>query len=339
MRDLLSWNLYLGRWCGVQLRLHVLFLLFFVFAIPTRGDDPALIAGWYGLAALGLLLASTLLHEIGHCLAARSLGSTPDQIMLWPLGGLVPVCPSQDPQREWMTALGGPVANLLVCAVLAPILLLSSESQLVSFTLPPTDAKGEFSWPLVIALAFWLNWMLVVVNLLPAMPLDGGRALRALLWLRFDYRTAVLQVAWIAKLTAVGLVIGGWFLSGSYPFVWIGFALFAILLWFSARQEAEKVLDHDPEESSFGYDFSQGYTSLERAYDGSRKARPSALRRWIDNRRDEKQRRKREIEQLEDRRMDDVLARLHEVGVEGLSPEERSLLERVSARYRNRQRG
>lgn len=339
MRDLLSWNIYLGRWCGVQLRLHVFFLLFAVFAVPTRSADAAADAGWYGLTALGLLLASALLHEIGHCLTARYLGSNPDQIMLWPLGGLVPVCPSQDPHRELLTALGGPIANLLVCVSLAPILLMTENGHLVSFSLPPATPGSELSWALVVALAFWLNWVLAVVNLLPAMPLDGGRALRALLWQRSDYRTAVLQVAWAAKLTAVVLLVVGWLLSGDYPFVWVGFALFALLLWFSARQEADKVLDNELDEGLFGYDFSQGYTSLERTVDAGRKPRPSAVRQWIANRRDQKIRRQREIELQEDLRVDDVLARLHEVGVERLSSEERALLHRVSTRYRNRTRG
>lgn len=339
MRDLLSWNLYLGRWCGVQLRLHVFFLLFFLFAVPARSGEPGLIAGWYGLAALGLLLASTLLHEIGHCLAARALGALPEQIVLWPLGGLLPVCPSQDAQREWITAVGGPVANLVACILLAPILLIMEHADWVRFTLPPVDPSGEFSWPLLLALAFWLNWMLLVVNLLPALPLDGGRALRALLSLRFDYRTAVLQAAWIARLTAVLLVVSGWYLSGTYSFVLVGFSFFAILIWFSARQEVDKVLDQDADDGTFGYDFSQGYTSLERGVEVVRRPRPSALRQWIDNRRQHKLRQRRELELLEDRRMDDVLVRLHEVGVDGLSPEERALLERVSARYRNRQRG
>ena len=338
MRDPLSWNLYLGRWCGVQVRLHVFFLLFAVLAVPTRNEGPVAAGQWYLLTALGLLLASTLIHEIGHCLAARYLGSNPDQIMLWPLGGLVPVCPSQDPQREWLTAMAGPVINLLICVFLAPVLLLTHHAQLLSFTLPPVEAGDAFSWPLVVALAFWLNWMLAIVNLLPAMPLDGGRALRAILWQRFDYRSAVLQVAWAAKLTALGLVVAGWLLSGTYPFIWVGFALFALLLWFSARQEADKVLDSDSDDGLFGYDFSQGYTSLERTYEAGRKPRPGMLRQWIDNRRDEKLRRQREVEIQEDLRVDDVLARLHELGVDQLSEEERALLNRVSHRYRNRER-
>ncbi|MBL9124174.1 MAG: site-2 protease family protein [Planctomycetaceae bacterium] len=336
MRDLLSWNLYLGRWWGVQVRLHVFFLLFAVFAVPTRAAEAD--GSWYPLAALGLLFASVLLHEIGHCTLARLLGSSPDQIMLWPLGGLVPVCPSQDPQREWMTALGGPLFNFLACLVLAPILLMSNHASLLRFALPPVTAGDAFSWPLLIALAFWLNWMLAVVNLLPAMPLDGGRFLRAVLWQRFDYRSAVLQVAWAAKFTAFALLVAGWWLSGQYPFVWVGFALFALLLWFSARQDTEKALDQDTDDAEFAYDFSQGYTSLERTVETSRKPRPGLLRQWIDQRRDEKQRRQRELEQQEDLRMDDVLARLHKVGVERLSPEDRALLERVSNRYRNRER-
>lgn len=335
MRDLLSWNLYLGRWCGVQIRLHAFFLLLAILAIPAGplGPDES---GWYGLIALALLLASVLWHEVGHCLAARHFGLPPDQVLLWPLGGLTAVGASQDPQREAKVALAGPFANLLVCAALAPMLLVTDNADLIRFSLPPTEADATLSWPLTVALAFWLNGMLVVVNLLPAMPLDGGRALRGLLWRRFDYRSAAMQLAWIARLTAVALVVAGWLLREEHPYLWIVFAIFALLIWFNARHEADKLGDNDPDEGFFGYDFSQGYTSLEQTYETIRRPRPGFLRQWLDHRRELKLRRQLEIESIEDQRVDAILARLHELGPQQLSPEEQALLERVSARYRNR---
>ena len=86
----------------------------------------------------------------------------------------------------------------------------------------------------------------------------------------------------------------------------------------------------------FGYDFSQGYTSLERTTREDSEESSSAITRWMEQRREARQRRQQEIEAEDERQVDSILARLHDVGIEGLSPDERALLQRVSARYRGR---
>jgi hypothetical protein len=86
-----------------------------------------------------------------------------------------------------------------------------------------------------------------------------------------------------------------------------------------------------------GYDFSQGYTSLEQAADTPRRRERNFIQRWLDKRRDVKRRRTREVEEEEERRVDEILARVKDVGLEALAPDERALLQRVSQRYRNRQ--
>ena len=109
----------------------------------------------------------------------------------------------------------------------------------------------------------------------------------------------------------------------------------AIYLYFSARRESQRVDDEVGEDDLFGYDFSQGYTSLERPPAAARH-HPGPLRRWLEQRRQIRERRLRELEAEEERRVDEVLIRIKESGKESLTSEEQSLLERVSARYRNR---
>jgi hypothetical protein len=91
----------------------------------------------------------------------------------------------------------------------------------------------------------------------------------------------------------------------------------------------------ESDDQPFGYDFSQGYTSLEKsAEEPPREAGPNT--RWLEERREARQRRQADIEQEEDRRMDELLARISMHGLQSLSPDERLLLERVAARYRQR---
>ena len=196
-------------------------------------------------------------------------------------------------------------------------------------------------WDVSLKLTFWTNWLLLTVNLLPAFPFDGGLMLRTLLWPALDHRAAGMVVARISKLTALAMCLGAWILrdtqSASVLPAWVPLVLLAMLIYFSAQQEIARLETEEWDEELFSYDFSQGYTSLER---GSEPTRPAAgsMRRWIENRRQQRQRRRQWIEQEEERQVDEILIRLHENGMNGLSAKERAVLNRVSARFRNRQR-
>jgi len=338
MRDFLSWNVSLGRWGGVAVRVHVLFLLFAVIALYLGSQEADMLA--YAVLALAILLVSVLLHEMGHCLAARRLGGDPEQVLLWPLGGLVHAHGSHDPREELLTTLAGPVTNATICLAATPVLLLQGAdvAPLLNPLNPPVP--GAISLQNVLETAFWLNWLLVLVNLVPAFPMDGGRALRCLLWPRFGYRRAVLLVARTAMITAIALPLLAWAfgLYATYPHAWAPLVIFGIFLFFSARQEIESLAEHDPEDGFFGYDFSQGYTSLERGLDTATPFRRSPLRRWLAARRAARLERRMAMEADEERRVDSILARLHETGMEGLSSEDRALLSRVSRRYRDQNR-
>jgi Zn-dependent protease len=344
MRDVLSWSLSLGRWANVQVRLHAFFLLLVVFVLHAATTQAWPL--WYAVSLLGILLASLLLHEAAHVLAARRAGGHADQILIWPLGGLIPAAAPRDVRAELLVAVAGPLANLLAAAATLPALLILKKWslwQLINPLVAPYDGAGAAAaWghlPECLALVFWLNWLLFLVNLLPAFPLDGGRIVHAALWLGIGQRSVTLGAVLVSQLTGLLLLGAAWFVhNGEFSYAWAPLAILGVVSFFSARSEAVGTTDVHRDDDPLGYDFSQGYTSLERDLHGESKAELGPVGRWLEERREARQERQRQIEEDEERRVDDILARLHITGLMGLSPEDRQILDRVSARYRNRQK-
>jgi len=341
MSDLPLWSFYLARLRRVSFRIHPLFVAVAVFAVFLSTSQVGQESLGYGLLAVAVLAASVLAHEAGHLVIAVRVGGAADQIVLGPLGGLaVPEVPRES-QAELLTALAGPLVNLAVVMVSLPLLLASGGSALELLSpLQPIGLHQGSWWLVTLKLVFWINWLLLIVNILPAFPLDGARALRALLTPAVDYRSAALVAVRTSKLTAVGVLILAWLLLGEHSAAvlptWVPLALFAVFIYSNASAEAARIDESEWDEELFNYDFSQGYTSLERTMDPPRKPRGS-MRRWIDNRRELRRRRRQWQEREEERQVDDILVRLHEVGMDGLTTKERALLNRVSARYRDRQ--
>lgn len=338
MRDALGWSLSLGRWFGVCVRLHILFLLFAVFAIAAslRSEDKDLFG--YGLMSLVILLGSVILHEAAHCLAAIAVSAPVERVVLWPLGGLETINSTQDPRQEFRMGVAGPFANLVVSMLVAPILLFAHQNPLVLLNplVPPAGVEG-ITVATVSAMTFWINWVLFTVNLIPAFPLDGGRILRALLCIRFDERVSVTIAARVAQGCAVLICLTGILLYSIFPFVWAPLVVFGIFLFFSANQEIDRYDRESAGQSTFGYDFSQGYTSLDKTFEPVGSQGSGGLRAWIEQRREARQQRQQEVEHEEEQQVDVILTRVHQHGIGGLTKAERSLLNRVSQRYRNRQ--
>ncbi|MHB1033354.1 MAG: M50 family metallopeptidase [Pirellulales bacterium] len=338
----------MGRWAGVHVRLHVSFLILAVVTVFLGSQMPPVLPLWYGAVGLAILFVGVLVHELGHYLTALHVGGDADEIILWPLGGLASATVPNQPHQELAVAMAGPLANLLVCVLLVPALVLWELAAPSGAKMPwaaligpfaPPAGPAEFSWIACLMLAFWVNWFLAIINLLPACPLDGGRAMRAVLWPVLNYPSAILAVMWSTQLIAIGLCLGAWWAGQRHPVAWMPMVLLGIFFFFSARQEAEKLEDSGPGDDSLGYDFSQGYTSLERHFDAaSGPVPPGPVRKWLENRRETREIQRQRSEDEEERRVDDILARLHQTGMQGLSREERALLNRVSARYRNRHR-
>ena len=334
MRDLLSWNVSLGRWAGVNVRLHVSFLVLIVTVLHMGADRTEPNSNVPALVGLAILFLSVVAHELGHCTAAWKLGGRIERSVLGPWGGLTYVAPSRDPRFELLTALAGPAVNLsltLICTVALIAAGLSVERLLNPFTLPELSGRPGVAG--LVALVAWINWAIVLVNSLPAYPLDGARALRAVVRPKFGFRSAV-ALTWRTGFTAAFLLFGAaWFLYDPYPMASLACCLLGIFLYFSSSQEADRLHEMDA-----GNDADPFEERLDAAEDD--RPRPTLLgplRRWLRRRSQERLARRVQRAREEAERADDVLLRLHTYGPQSLSADDRALLERVSARYRRRQ--
>jgi stage IV sporulation protein FB len=355
MRDANLWSIGLGRIDGVRIRLHMFVVLFAVITVflswqemqrvyEFAGESPSL--GWIAMGSVLILLFSVLLHALAHVMASKKLGGRSDLIVLGPLGELQINRYPIHPPAELITFLAGPFTNLIICLVLLPFILFSDASLIgLLYPLAPQGLFEGSQWLLGIKLTFWINWVLLIVNLIPAMPFDGGHIFRsAILCISssISRRQASKVVARFAQLTALGLVIFAWFLRGEPTMgvvpAWLALVLLAVFLFFSTRHdEANETQAEADDEDFFGYDFSEGYTSLERSTQIKEPPRVSPLARWIEKRKALKLQRQEEREIADDNAIDEILVRLHEGGMESLSDNDRAILHRVSERMRQRQ--
>lgn len=346
MRDQTAWSVSLGRWGGVQVRLHIFFLLFTVLTLflssqaGANGQDPAFDP--IALISLLILTASVLWHELWHVHAAHRLGGSVQQSILVPWGGMTTMRPPLDAHSEMIVHLAGPFANAAICLVCLPAVFVIEGLDLVQLLHPIHPHLGDFSsvWTTTLALLFWINWIILLINLIPAFPFDGGRVARCALLHFFSPRLASLIVARFAQFAAVGLVVAGWFLRDANPGgmvpVWFALMMLAIFLFFSATYEPERKEPEEFETDVFGYDFSQGYTSLERTSEPTDDESHSPIAQWLEQRREARRRKEVEQEAEEEVRVDEILAKLHQGGSKSLSEQDREILKRASERYRSR---
>lgn len=183
------------------------------------------------------------------------------------------------------------------------------------------------TWVVWLYRIFYISWILFLFNLIPAYPLDGGRILQSAVWARTDHRRGVVVAAYS------GFVVSVLFLLVSIIFneaLFMGLALFMLYSASLALQQLEL------EDGPFGYDFSAGYTSLEKDDEKPRKPKQASwFTRWRQARRARKLQIQAEERQRDEERMDLLLEKIARTGKESLTDEEKRFLERVSARKRN----
>ncbi|HWB10405.1 MAG TPA: M50 family metallopeptidase [Pirellulales bacterium] len=143
-----------------------------------------------------VVFAIVTVHEFGHALACRQVGGKANQIMLWPLGGLALVQPPPRPGALFWTIAAGPLVNLLLVPVTFAVSIAAEGAGLRNVN---SDA-AHFLWSIA-----WINAGLLIFNLLPLYPLDGGRLLQALLWFVVGRAWSLRIVGAIGFVGALGL--------------------------------------------------------------------------------------------------------------------------------------
>ncbi|HEX6035009.1 MAG TPA: site-2 protease family protein [Anaerolineales bacterium] len=228
----MKWQWKLGTFAGIDVFVHATFLLL----IGWIGYSHWLQYGTIAKVAEGILFIlalflSVVLHEYGHALTARKYGIKTRDITLYPIGGVARLERMPDkPIEELWVALMGPAVNVVIAAILFVYLYVSGGlAQLTDLTV----ASGSFLTRLML-----VNISLVVFNLLPAFPMDGGRVLRALLAMRMDYVRATQVAASIGQGMAFLFGLAGLF---GNPFL----LFIAFFVWIGASQEASMVQMRD----------------------------------------------------------------------------------------------
>ncbi len=324
----LFWSFPIGTWFLTHVRVSVFFPLLVLVLAYRLGDFQL------GLVFSVILLFSVLMHEFGHIVAARMTGGGGDEILIWPLGGLATVRPANSFRSQFMTAAGGPIVNVMLCAVTLPAIVMSPEYNLAQALNPlqmPIDEISERVFPDLLALTFAANWILLLINLVPVYPLDGGRMLQACLSARWGGEVATEVYVRVGFFCGFLLLLGGLMFDSTW-IVFIG----AIVLVLNMQESFQLRMGENYDESFMGYDFSQGYTSLERADDTVPQRRPGFIRRWRDRREAEKLRREQAKQQEVEVQLDALLAKVHDHGIDSLTEAERRQLNRASARFRDK---
>ena len=195
MRPSFSGSIRLFRFSGIQVYLHVSWFVVAIIEVYARMGHYR--SPVWNVVEYLMLFATVTLHEFGHALACRQTGGQAHDIILWPLGGIAYVAPPQRPGATLWSIAAGPLVNV-VLAVLFEVLLLAGEYSGV--VLPRSDVAR------FIADMFWLNVGLLIFNLLPIYPLDGGQMLRSLLWFWLG-RARSLHIAAVLGIIGIGVAV------------------------------------------------------------------------------------------------------------------------------------
>jgi len=226
----MNWSPIIFRVNNIAIKMHVTFLLLLGYEAwiwRSYGYTGML----FGMGMTLLLVSCVVLHELGHALAAGSVGIAVHEILLLPIGGVAYLSRrARKPSHELWIVIAGPLVNVAIALLLLPFVTTNQlEAGMAIIALPGPDAIP--SWNVAISSLFVFNVMLVLFNMLPAFPLDGGRILRALLAMITSDRQATNIAKLIGQSAAVLIGLFG-ILNGN-----VMLPLTAVLIFMSAGYE------------------------------------------------------------------------------------------------------
>ena len=200
----MKWSINAGRLFGIQFRIHLTFFLLLAFVFVTDIKEGYKQAGLSVLFVCAIF-ACVVIHELSHSLVARRFGREPKSITLLPIGGVaaIDMMPTK-PSQEIAISIVGPATNIVIAILLAMVGGSSIAAALKNSSSLTTSQL--FLRDLIVA-----NIVLAVFNLVPALPMDGGRVFRSILALKFGFLRATLWAAAVGKIIAVFFMVYGYF--------------------------------------------------------------------------------------------------------------------------------
>ncbi len=218
-----NWSIPAGRIFGVEVRIHLSFLLLLFFIALSEQSTHVATNPVRGAALVAIIFGSVVMHELGHALVGRHSGVPPRAILLFPIGGVTifdeaqPSLPANW-RRDAKIAIAGPAVNFALAGISAAFLTLAMPQN--RFWIDPYVSSGNLPHGLV-----WANLWLGLFNLLPAYPMDGGRVLRAVFSRSMDPVSATRRAVSIGRGFAVAFFLAGFW--NSWFFVVGGFLFLA----------------------------------------------------------------------------------------------------------------
>jgi|YNPNPStandDraft_1061719.scaffolds.fasta_scaffold52448_2 Zn-dependent protease/CBS domain-containing protein len=239
----MSWSFKVMTVRGIPIRIHISFLLILLWAgysglVSSRGSWPRSVL--FMVAFVLLLFVCVVLHELGHSLMAQLFGVRVQDITLWPIGGVARIARlPETPLAEFLITAAGPAVNVALAAGLGALALLwIGPRQMLTILSSPWLLERFLATMDLQALLVLLvanNIILVVFNLLPAFPMDGGRLLRSFLAAFLPFQQATRVASAVGQ--GLAIVIGaGALVSGN-----LLLALVGVFVFMAAWQERQQV--------------------------------------------------------------------------------------------------
>ena len=316
----------------IRVRMHASMLIFLVL-ILLGAMGVGTVA--HRLIAAGALFTIVLLHEFGHCFAARWVGGDAEEIIMHPLGGLALASPPKRPWPTFVTVAGGPAVNLIICAITGTILWLAfgmipwnpmSVKSLEGMYQGMEKLASFHTWGVWVLWIHFMSWGLFVFNLLPVYPLDGGQMLQSILWPKFGYYKSMLFAATTgivggALMIAVGIATLGFFL------LLIGVMGLIHCIQLRRMLVAEGPWGFQEEDSPYAESLGLG------SYSQSTQTKAKRVSQRVLK----KQKRREDEERAERELVDQILAKVSANGMSSLTWWEKRTLKRATERQRKRE--
>jgi len=347
--NFLTGSFKIGKLFGINIRIHILFVLWIAFRLFYAGTDMR-----WTLFFLSMLFGIILLHELGHCFGARAVGGDARDIMMWPLGGLAFAHAPMRPWPQFVTVAAGPLVNVVLCLLSALAIFIVTNGGILPGINPlhPSyhivgDNPTLPSSFLYLRVFYYVNLWLLAFNLLPIYPLDGGQLFHAIIWPFVGIHRAT-QIACYVGIGGAAM-LAAWGIQGQGEGILIFIAIFGGLTCLQRLQ----MLRHGmiAEDSGYEtYDYLGRYSRKRSAWTrvwrrlfktrdadaphpqspaGGRSSpnpNPGAWQHHMDER------------AKEEAELDRILKKVSEQGIHSLSYIERQTLERVTRRRQAEER-